>query len=413
MNDYVVLAAGKGTRLWPVTARTPKAMVRILGKPIVEWLVEGVEKDARKIVVVVGSDGETLKKHFQGKPYFKKMVFCLQQEQKGTGHAVLCAEKLVEGSFVVLNADTFVGKHFGALVARHASEGKPFLLAKQVEDASSYGTVVEKGGALKQIFEKEGKADAGLINTGCYFVEKEFFSFLKKTKQTERGEIEATEALTQYAKKERVAVVNYDGYWNDVGYYWNYLDSSRYALDNLLEGKVEGIVEKNVSVKGKVFIGKGALVKSGTYIEGPAFIGEGAIVGPNAFIREGTVLEGGNHVGNASEIKNSVLGRGSNAPHLSYVADSILCDDVNLGGGTIVANLKFDETHVEPEIKGEKVSSKKRKLGCVIGSGTRIGINVSINCGVLIGENCRIFPHAMVMKNLESNSFFKGENNSK
>ncbi len=410
MHDYVILAAGKGTRLWPVTARTPKAMVRVLNKPIIEWLVEGIAKDAGKIVVVVGSDGDIIKKHFSAKPYFKKMVFALQREQLGTGHAVLAAEKFVKGSFVVLNADTFVGKDFAAMVAKHAAKGAPFIVAKQVEDVSAYGTIVGKSEMLKEIREKEGNAQPGSINTGCYFANKDFFDFLGKTKRSERGEIEATQALSEYAAKKQVQIVEYTGYWNDVGYYWNYLDSSRYALDNLLEEKVEGTVENNVSIKGKVFIAKGALVKSGTYIEGPAFIGEGAIVGPNAFIREGTVLEGGNHVGNASEIKNSILGKGSNAPHLSYVADSILCDDVNLGGGTLVANLKFDETPVEPEIKGQKVSSKKRKLGCVIGQGTRIGINVSINCGVMIGENCRIFPHSVVLKNLESGSTYKGEN---
>lgn len=413
MHDYVILAAGKGTRLWPVTARTPKAMVRVLNKPIIEWLAEAIEKDARKIVVVVGSDGNAIKTHFERKPYFKKMAFALQQEQLGTGHAVLAAQKFVKGKFVVLNADTFVGKDFAQAIAMHASQGKPFLMAKRVEDVSAYGTIIGKGGMLKEILEKEATLEPGLINTGCYFAEKDFFGFLKKSKRSERGEIEATQALGEYAKKKEVRVVEYQGHWNDVGYYWNYLDSSRYALDNLLEQKVEGTVEKNVSIKGKVFIGKGTLVKSGTYIEGPVFIGEDAIVGPNAFLREGTVLEGGNHVGNASEIKNSILGRGSNAPHLSYVADSILCDDVNLGGGTLVANLKFDETPVEPEIKGQKVSSKKRKLGCVIGQGTRIGINVSINCGVMIGENCRIFPHSVVMKNLESGSTYKGENNSK
>ena len=105
--EFVLLAAGKGTRLWPVTASTPKAMVPILGKPIIEWIVEEISAKAGKIVVVVGKDGEAIKKHFEGKPYFSKMAFCLQEEQKGTGHAVLCAKQLVEGNFVVLNADTF------------------------------------------------------------------------------------------------------------------------------------------------------------------------------------------------------------------------------------------------------------------------------------------------------------------
>jgi len=383
-------------------------MVRVLGKPIIEWVLDAVAPKAGSVAVVIGNDGEPIKKHFEAKPYAKKLKFVLQQEQKGTGHAVLCAKGAVKGNFVVVNADTFCDPSFFELAQKESARGDAFIIGKKVEDASSYGVLVGKAGMLKEIKEKEGGAEPGVVNTGCYGVGEDFFAELEKTTLSQRGEIEATTALTNYAKKGKVKIIEYEGYWNDVGYYWNYLDSSRHALDKLLEAKTIGTVENNVTIKGKAFIGKGSVVKAGTYIEGPVYIGENATVGPNAFLREGTVLEGGNHVGNASEIKNSILGKGSNAPHLSYIGDSILCEDVNIGGGTLVANIKFNETPVAPQIKGKKVSSNKRKLGCVIGKGTRIGINVSINCGVLIGENCRVFPHSIVMQNLESGAVFNG-----
>lgn len=407
MTVFVLLSAGKGSRLWPITEELPKTMIRVLGKPIIEWAVEGVLPHASKVVVVIGPEGQTIRDHFAGKPYASKMEFVVQAEQKGTGHAPLFAKSAVANErFVVMNADTFFDPAFFPILAREAAKG-PLVVGKRVPDASAYGLLDVHGGKLVGIQEKPPAAAEGVIFTGCYAVEPDFFELLEQLEPSPRGELEVTDALKKYAAQKGVRVIEFDGYWNDVGYYWNYLDTNSYALEHLMDSTREGRTEGYVEVRGKLHIGRGSVVLSGTFIEGPVYIGEGCTVGPNAYLRAGTVLEGDNHVGLASELKNTILGKGSNVPHLSYVGDSIICGDVNLGAGTVVANLKFDDSAVEAEIKGKLVDSRKRKLGAVIGRGTRVGVNASINCGVLIGSNCRIFPHARVMGNVESGAVVK------
>lgn len=161
-----------------------------------------------------------------------------------------------------------------------------------------------------------------------------------------------------------------------------------------IEDSRKGEIEPNVTVKGKLFLAKGSRILSGTYIEGNAYIGAGCTIGPNAYLRKGVIFEGDNHVAN-SEIKNSVILRGSKVPHFSYVGDSIIGENCNLGAGTKIANLRFDDAPVEIIIDGKKVDSGRRKLGACLGHNVKTGINSSINCGAQVKNNLKVLPGAV------------------
>ncbi|MFH0972362.1 MAG: bifunctional sugar-1-phosphate nucleotidylyltransferase/acetyltransferase [Candidatus Micrarchaeota archaeon] len=411
--DFVLLAAGQGKRLRPITNSYPKTMVRILDKPLLEWIIGGIVDNfgdsLGKIIVVVGFERHKITEYFQKHTHAAKILFVEQKELKGTADAVLQAEKLVETpSFFVLNGDTFFeGKEFFGLLRKNAN-GKPFIVTKREEDAGAYGVVEVEGGNLVGLVEKPADARNKLISTGTLFMPTEFFGYLKNVKISKRNEYEITDALLDFAKKQPLKVLEFGGYWTDVGYFWNYLAASEYALQNLMEAKIEGTVEEFVVVKGKLRVGKGSVVKSGTYIEGNVFIGENTVVGPSAYLRKGVVIEDNCHVGNSTEVKSSIIMHNSNAAHLSYIGDSIICENVNFGAGTIIANLKFDHSAVSIRAGEGRVVSGRDKLGAVIGKNTKTGINVSINCGIMIGENCRISPAAYVFNNLENDTSFKG-----
>ncbi|HLD63062.1 MAG TPA: bifunctional sugar-1-phosphate nucleotidylyltransferase/acetyltransferase [Candidatus Norongarragalinales archaeon] len=407
-TDFVILAAGRGERLWPITNHIPKTMVRILKKPLLEWIVESVYPFARKIVVIVGFKGDAVETHFLKTRFKDKLVFVRQQEQKGTAHALLQAEGEVQGSFVVLNGDNFFDPRSFPSLFSGLKEGDWFLVGKRVEDKSSFGEIVSENGFLREIIEKAGAQEPGVANTNLAFLPAQFFSLLHSLAPSERGELEFTDALAAFAEKNKVRVIEFPGYWNDVGYYWNYLDASEFACANLLEDKREGSIEAGVVVKGVLHLGKGSVIRAPARIEGPVFIGENSIVGPNCFLRKGTVVEDNCHVG-SSELKNSILMSTSNAPHFNYVGDSVICEDVNLGAGAITANLRFDDKTVFAEVKGKMVSSGKQKLGCVIGSGTKIGINVSITCGKMVGSDCKIYPRVFVKENVPDGSVVKSD----
>jgi bifunctional N-acetylglucosamine-1-phosphate-uridyltransferase/glucosamine-1-phosphate-acetyltransferase GlmU-like protein len=94
-------------------------------------------------------------------------------------------------------------------------------------------------------------------------------------------------------------------------------------------------------------------------------------------------------VGNAVEVKNSLLMANTAVGHLSYVGDSVLGRDVNFGAGTKVANLRHDDQPVKVQVKGEMVDTGRRKFGVIVGHNTKTGINTSLNAGVTLGTNTR------------------------
>lgn len=173
--------------------------------------------------------------------------------------------------------------------------------------------------------------------------------------------------------------------------FWQALEQAEKLLEKMHSKKI-GKVEKNVVIEGKVFACKGALIKAGTRIEGTAYIGEGSVIGPNAFLRGPVILGKNCHIGQ-SEVKNSVFLDNSNAPHYSYVGDSVIGENVNLGAGTKIANLRHDNQNIKVTINGKEVDSGKRKLGALIGSWTKTGVNSSINCGAIVPPNTKILPN--------------------
>ena len=162
-----------------------------------------------------------------------------------------------------------------------------------------------------------------------------------------------------------------------------------------------GIVEKGATIHGPVHIGKGTIVRAGSYIEGPVFIGENCRIGPNCYIRAHSSIGNDCVIGNATEIKNSILMDGTHCGHLSYVGDSILGENVNLGASTITANLRHDNNNVKSSVKGELVDSGRRKLGVIIGDNVHTGIHTTIYPGRKIWPNQTTLPGQIVTKDIE------------
>ena len=125
-------------------------------------------------------------------------------------------------------------------------------------------------------------------------------------------------------------------------------------------------------------------------------IGKNCKIGPNAYIRPYTVIGDNCHIGNACEVKASIIMNGSKIPHFNYVGDSIIGENCNLGAGTKVANLRLDEKNIKVPVKNELVDTGRRKLGVIMGDNVHTGINVSIDVGTMIGAYTYIAPGARV-----------------
>jgi len=191
--------------------------------------------------------------------------------------------------------------------------------------------------------------------------------------------------------------------WLDIGRPWDLLEANARIL-NRMGCQVEGLIEEGARIIGPAVISREARIRSGTYIEGPTFIGEGSDIGPNCHIRPFTSVGKDARIGNACEVKNSIIMDRTHAGHISYIGDSVIGEDCNIGAGAVTANLRFDYRTVRMRIKEETLDSERIKLGAFIGDGAKIGIGSLVMPGVKIGCNSWIGPNVVVYKDVPPNT---------
>ncbi|MDL0118496.1 sugar phosphate nucleotidyltransferase [Halobacterium salinarum] len=382
----VVIAAGQGTRMGPLTDGLSKPMLPIGGQPIVEHVLDEVAPYVEEFVVVVGYEASQITEHFGDEHHGVPIEYVTQDEQLGTAHAIQQAQPHIDEAFLALNGDVYLTPE---LVADLAAAEITAMAVKPVEDPRSYGVVDIDDSQITSIVEKPDDPPTNLANLGLYRFTPEIFKYIDETERSERGEYEITDSL-QHALDDGqpVTAVEYDGPWLDIGRPWELLEATEHILADL-QRDIRGDVEPNATITGPVVVEEGARVRNGAYIEGPVIVQAGADVGPNAYVRGSTVIGPDVRVGNAVEVKNSIIMADTAVSHLSYVGDSVLGRDVNFGAGTKVANLRHDDQPVQVQVKGEMVDTGRRKFGVVVGHNTKTGINTSLNAGVTLGTDTR------------------------
>jgi len=398
--EAVVLAAGEGTRLRPLTVTRPKPMLPVAGKPILEWNLRALEAAGfKKAVLIVGYRKDQIIKYFGRKYGRLSLEYVTQEEQLGTGNAVLTAEKHVSGEFVCMNGDILTSADTIKKLVQDWNRKKPAasITLVEVHNPSDYGVVRVRGDIVTEVHEKPKEPKGKLVSTGIFLFKKEIFDILRSIKKSSRGEYEITDALKTLIKKRQVYGFRCRGVWMDIGLPWHLLDANEIMLEEMdLRPSRKARVEKYAVLKGNVYVGDGTVIRSGSYIEGPAYIGENCVIGPNCYIRPHTMVGDKCHIGNAVEIKNSIVMSGTKIGHLSYVGDSIVGMDCNFGAGTTTANLRFDSDGIMIEVKGMLRDSGRRKFGCIMGDNVKTGINVSIMPGRSIYPGAVIEPTTTV-----------------
>ena len=406
----VLLTAGEGTRMRPLTLTRPKTMLQVGGKPILQYNLEALKNAGiEEIIMVVGYKKEAIEDYFQDGSLFGVTITYITQEKRlGTAHAINSVREMIEDEFIVLNGDIIVDPELITdLIAKYESDNpSSILMLTEVEDPSSFGVVEIEGGIIKNIVEKPapGEAPSNLINAGIYLFDKTIFDAIDKTEKSKRGEYEITDSLKiQMNENKIVQGLKSNHKWIDVGRPWELLNVNEHFISEM-EEDIQGEIEEGVTIHGKVVLGKNSIIRSGTYILGPVFIGEGCDIGPNSYLRKYTYLGNNVNVGNAVEIKNSIIMDGTNVNHLSYVGDSVIGANCNVAAGTNIANLRFDNKNVKMNIKGEKFDCGIRKLGAVFGDNVKTGINSSFNPGVKVGINSAIGSGTIIYEDIPSNT---------
>lgn len=394
----VIMAAGSGTRMWPLTETRPKCLLPIAGKPIAyhqikELLAAGVSE----FIFIVREKKEQIAAYVSSlQQQFGFRLFLVEQgPENGTAAALKAAEgKVGQEKFVIIGGDLLFDSSIIKKVVE-AHEGRITVALKQVEKPEKYGIVEVVDGRISYIEEKPKKPRSSLANISIYCADHSVFSAINDIKMSSRGEYELTDILVG------AKAVEVDGYWRDVGYPWDLLEANREMLARM-EPKAGDI--HNSTIKGKVIMEEGAMIIN-SYIEGDVYIGKNTIIGPNAYIRGPTAIGDNCSIGESVTVKESVIFDEVDAKHLTYIGDSVVGRNVNFGAGTQLANFRFDESNINVVTEKGWVNSGRRKLGAVIGDNVRFGVLSSVMPGKLIGPNCWIHSGVVVNRNVQSGHY--------
>lgn len=406
----VVLAAGEGIRLRPLTLTKPKVLLPVGNIPVIQHVLDSVKKNGvREVLVVVGYLGEKIQDLVRdGSKFGLKVSYVWQRHIKGTGEALSLASDFLDEPFLVVYGDLYItGSAVKKILQTYKKRRSNVLALIEVENPKDYGVVrVDKEKRLVSIEEKPEKPLTNLVNAGVYVFTKEVFSEIVKVKESVRGEVELTDAVQGLVRRglEVYTVKLSEDEWVDLGKPWDLLKANEKFLEKMKKSLIKGKLEKNVKVRGPISVEANAVLKDGVYVDGPVIVGSGSVVGPNCYLRAYTCLGRDVRIGTCCEIKNCVVMDKTKIPHLSYFGDSVIGENCNFGAGTLVANLRFNGKNVKTVVKGEVVDTGRKKFGVVVGDNVQTGINVSLMPGVKIGPNSQIGPNIFLCKDVPANT---------
>ena len=399
--ECVILAAGEGKRMRPLTASRPKVMLPVAGKPMLEHLIVSA-RDAgiKDFILVVGYKEQDIRDYFKDGTHFGvKIRYAVQRKQSGTANALLCTENLVKGPFMLLNGDMILNTRD---ILSFANQHVPCVGTVESTHPQDFGVLETEGHKVISIVEKPKEPKSNLVNAGIYLFDTGIFTILKSLSLSERGEYELPDALMEYASKGLLHHYTLSS-WFDIGEPWNLLDANEKMTKAIFAQTddesspdsaefIKGTIEDGVYIHGNVILGEGSVIKSGTYIEGDCIIGKDCDIGPHAYIRGCTAVGDNCHIGHSVEIKNSIVMKGTKIPHFNYVGDSVIGSGCNFGAGTKVANLRHDRR----DIRCDGRDTKRRKFGAVIGDDVQFGINCSVNAGSSVGSRVKAAPNSYI-----------------
>ncbi|MDH5461265.1 MAG: sugar phosphate nucleotidyltransferase [Candidatus Bathyarchaeota archaeon] len=408
----VILAAGEGIRLRPLTLTRPKHLIAIGGRPILEHILDSLKvAGLNEALIIAHYMADKLQQFFDnGSRFGIELKYKLQDGVRGTADAAGLARSYVDEDFLLIYGDLVVTPDIVKKVIGSHEEEKPdvTMAVAPVDNPEHYGIVKLKGHHVADIIEKPSPevAPTNLANAGIYVLSPKIFEKIEQTPPSKRKEQEITDSLRLLIqeKKSVLAVRIPREEWLDIGRPWDLLEANRQILSRV-EPMVKGEIEDGTHLIGPVAVAKDARIRSGAYIEGPIFIDRNSDIGPNCYIRPYTSIGKNVRIGNGCEIKNSIIMDKTHIGHLSYVGDSVIGEDCNLGAGTTVANFRLDSKSVRMIIKDKVVDSERRKLGVILGDSVKTGINTLFMPGVKVGHNSQIGPNLVISRDVPSNAF--------
>jgi UDP-N-acetylglucosamine diphosphorylase/glucosamine-1-phosphate N-acetyltransferase len=387
LRQAIILAAGEGERMRPLTTAHPKAMLPIGGKPLLEHLVaRAKEAGVERFVIVVGHQKEKIIDHFgDGSGLGVKIEYVVQEERLGTGHALLRAEGLAEDQFLVMNGDVLCDADSLKRVVE--IEGLAVAAVRVEDPDSETDQILEvEEGTLKSVAERGKTPPSHLICAGICLLDRRIFEALRRFPPSEeegKGERELLAGLkTLLADGLEIGVVELES-WIEIVLPWDILKANETLMPPDTRG-ILGDVEGGATLSGEVAVGKRTAIRSGSYVTGPVVIGNGCDIGPNCLIKGPTSIGDDVRIGSGVVIENSSIMEGTEISHLCYLGDSLVGPGSSLGAGTIVANRRHDNSTVSSYVNGTRAETGRTTLGAILGEGAKTGAGTIVYPGTVI-----------------------------
>src|SRR3989344_6475907 len=388
IKNILILAGGDGSRFWPLSQ---KSYFLFLGIPLLQHLIEYFGSCTEKITIIINSSDVQMINRFNS-----SLKFSLIEQQanyQGQAGAILSAKNKITGEVLILNAEDFFNfKVLIQFIDRVDQKDLDYLcLAKKVDNYFPGVYLNFSNNRLISIVEKPDpeKIPSNLVKlVADYF--KDFNQLILALEKTETNRDDQYEQAINAIidRSTKTNYVLYEDYWYPLKYPWHVLPLMKYFLNQLNK---------------EIRVGKNVKIAKTAKIVGPCFIDDNSIIGDFTMLRDSHI--GKNClIGGYSEVTRSYLGDNVSL-HRNYVGDSVLANNVLFGAQAATANFRFDSGNIKSAVNKSKIDTNLKKLGAIIGSGSKIGVNSTILPGVKIGKNTYIAPGYTIAEDVEDKKF--------
>lgn len=381
IDAAVVLAAGEGNRLRPLTRNRPKPMLPAGNRPILEHVFDAlIEADIEELHVVVGYKHDRVQDHFGPKYRDVSLQYHQQDKQLGSGHALLQARKDIDEAFLVVNGDQIAGPEIiNEVLKEHAAHddsddvlGSLALLSST--DVVDYGGVRVEDDHVAEIVERPGEHGAYRLNAGVYAFEPRIFEYIAESEPID-GEVSLTDVLARLIEEEDAVVrgIVTRGLWVDATYPWDLLTMARELSRHGIIGGEAGTVHVDETAS----VHETAVLRGPVAISADCQIGPGVVLGPETCLGQNVTVEAN------SVVEGSVLDTDTRVGPNSTLIDCVTGQGVHVGPSNTVEG-------GEADIRVDNQVFERRTLGAMLADRVETAGDVSFEPGTLVGPEAEL-----------------------
>ncbi|MBV0923953.1 NTP transferase domain-containing protein [Halomicroarcula limicola] len=372
----VILAAGEGQRLGPLTEGRPKPMVPVGNRPILEAVLEAaVKASVEEVVLVVGHCRERIQSHFgDGDDWGVPIRYVVQDHQLGAAHALARTESVVEGPFFVLHGDQLVeAALLERLLERWEATETPTIAAVQSDRPTEYGAVDVDGETVVAVSKTPTADPPFLVNAGAYVLDEGVFDVVRGVETADGTDFGMATTLQRLADAGRLSAVLHRGSWQDLTYPWDLLSTNATLLR---QRDSEAVAED-------------ARVHSTAAVSASVAVDEGVSVGPNATLLPGTALGRNVRVGASATLSNCIVLDGARIGDGAVLRDCIVGESVSVGPnataeGGPASVVVGDAVHDDVGLGAVLADRTVLRGGVTVAPGTVVGRDVEADCGTVL-----------------------------